>query len=279
MRAFLLALLASLVLQPASLGAQTLERIKETGRIVLGFRTDAAPLSYLGNNQPSGYTPNICFALAEKIGADLGMTDIEVIFRPVTTEDRFDRVASGEIDLLCGAATITLSRQAQVDFSIPVYVDGTTVALRQDGPETLAGLAGMKIGVRSGTTTEEALRNSLAEDGIEADVVLFADHPAGIAALEANEIEAYFADQSILMFLLNASERAAEFKVLEEILTIEKQGLAMTRGDADFRLVVDRGLSELYQSGSLRKTFEQTVPGARAGLALEAMFLLAPTLP
>ena len=207
------------------------------------------------------------------------MTDIEVIFRSVDTEDRFERVASGEIDLLCGASTITLSRQEIVDFSIPVYVDGATVALKADGPETLAGLAGMKIGVRSGTTTLEALQNSLAAQNIEAEVIQFADHPSAMAALDGDAIQAYFADQSILMNLIMQKPDATDYKVLEEILTVEKHGLAMRRGDSDFRLAVDRGLSELFDSGAIRNTFEQTVPGATAGFALESMFLLSPTLP
>lgn len=278
MRAFFLTLIAAILL-PASISAQTLERIKETGKITFGFRTDAAPLSFLGDNQPSGYTPNICFALAEKIGAQLGMTDIEVIFQTVDTENRFEKVASGEIDLLCGAATITLSRQEIVDFSIPVYVDGATVALLKDGPGTLAELAGQKIGVRGGTTTMAALENTLASQNIDAEVVRFADHPSGLAALEGGAVQAYFADQSILMNLILQGDNQTEFKVLEELLTIEKQGLALARGDSDFRLAVDRGLSELFESGAIRGTFEKTVPGATPGWALEAMFLLSPTLP
>ena len=278
MRAFFMALLAAALL-PATTSAQTLDRVMETGRIVIGFRTDAAPLSYLGDNQPSGYTPNICFALAEKIGQHLGMAELEVIFQPVDTEDRFDKVVQGEIDLLCGAATITLSRQEIVDFSIPVYVDGATVALKADGPESLAELAGMKIGVRSGTTTLEALENSLEAQNIDAEVVQFADHPSGLAALEGDVVQAYFADQSILMNMIIQKENASDFKVLDELLTVEKHGLAMARGDSDFRLVVDRGLSQMFRSGSIRKTFEQTVPGATPGFALEAMFLLSPTLP
>ncbi|MGA9410647.1 MAG: amino acid ABC transporter substrate-binding protein [Roseobacter sp.] len=278
MRSFILALTATLLL-PTTLPAQTLERIKETGQLVIGFRTDAAPLSFLEDNQPQGYTPTVCFELAAKIGAQLGMTDIEVIFETVDTENRFDKVAQGEIDLLCGASSITLSRRESVDFSVPVYVDGTTVALQADGPQSLPELAGFKVGVRSGTTTLEALTNSLTAANIEAEVIQFADHPSGMAALEGDAIQAYFADQSILMSMLMEMENAEQFKVLDQILTVEKHGLAMARGDSDFRLAVDRGLADLFNSGEMRRIFEATVPGAQPGFALEAMFLLSPTLP
>lgn len=278
MRPFVTALIASILL-PMALSAQTLERIKETGTLNLGFRSDAAPLSFLENDSPQGYAPTVCFELASKIGAAIGLTDLEVIFQTVTSEDRFDKIVSGEIDLLCGASTITLSRREMVDFSVPIYVDGATVALKADGPETLSGLAGQKIGVRSGTTTLEALQNSLTAQNIDAEVIQFDDHPSGMAALKGDIITAYFADQSILMTMVLGQENTQDYKVMQEILTVEKQGLAMAKGDTDFRLAVDRGLAELFQDGTMRQIFETTIPGAQTGLALEAMFLLSPTVP
>lgn len=274
-----LAALAAVILMSSALSAQTLDRIKETGEIRFGYRTDAAPLSFQKDGLPQGYTPTVCFALAKMIGAQLGMNDIEAVFVPVTTENRFDEVAAGNIDLLCGAATITLSRSEIVDFSIPVYVDGTTVALKSDGPESLEGLAGKKIGVRSATTTQQALENSLNAAGVEAEVIQFIDHPSGMAALEGDVITAYFADQSILMVLLANLENQTDFKVLDQILTVEKQGLALRRGDSDFRLAVDRALSELYAEGTMQQAFRKTIPGAAPGLAMRAMYLIAPTLP
>lgn len=277
MRFLSLGLIAALVM-PTSLPAQTLDRINESGELVIGFRTDAAPLSYLADNQPRGYTPTLCYQLAIKISEQLGLEEMEVLFAPVDTENRFEKVASGEIDLLCGAATITLQRREMVDFSDPVYVDGTTVATKSGGPQTMDALAGKKVGVRSGTTTLEALSNTLAAQGIEAEVVQFADHPSGLAALEGDVVSAYFADQSILMNMVLSKDNANDFQVLPQIMTVEKHGLALARGDTEFRLVVDRGLAALHRDGVVRDIFEQTVPGAEPGFALEAMFLLAPTL-
>ena len=53
----------------------------------------------------------------------------------------------------------------------------------------------------------------------------------------------------------------------------------MRRGDTEFRLLVNAGLSSLYASGVMRQAFDATIPGATPGLAIEAMYLLAPTLP
>lgn len=276
----LIALLVAALIVPVALQAQTLERIKSSGEIKFGYRADAAPLSYENaEGRPQGYTPIVCFALAEKLGAQLGMEELEIVFERVDTTNRFEKVASGEIDVLCGAATITLERREIVDFSVPTYVDGTTVILQKDGVSSLKALSGKKVGVRSNTTTEEALNTSLQADGIDAEVVTFADHAAGMAAMESREIEGYFADQSILINLFLQSEKRDQFKVFEGILTVEKQGLALARGDSDFRLAVDKALSDLFQEGAMARAFEKALPGAQPGGALEALFLLSPTLP
>jgi polar amino acid transport system substrate-binding protein len=261
-------------------GAQTIERIRESGEIRLGFRTDAAPLSFLGEgNQPRGYAALVCARVAELLAIDLDLENLTANFIPVDGEDRFDKVANGEIDLLCGAATITISRRETVDFSLPIFVDGAAVLLPVNAEKEISALAGKSIGVRAGTTTEQILGNSLQASQIEAEIVTFESHDAGLRALEDGEIAAYFGDQSILYGLFYESDMSEKFAMSDNTLTIEKQGLALRRGDADFRLAVDRALSALYANGTMAETFRSAFPGAEPGLALQALFLVAPELP
>ena len=196
---------------------------------------------------------------------------------PVDTSDRFEKVASGEIDLLCGVSTITLERRELVDFSVPTYVDGTAVMVAKGYEGGLDSFAGKKVGVRAGTTTFDALTGSLADAGIEADIIAFDSHDAGLAAIESSQITAYFADQSILLFLYINSSLQDSLQLSDEILTIEKQGLALARGDADFRLVVDAALSEMYFDGTMEEIFKTTLPGVTQGVAIQAMYLTSPT--
>ena len=69
------------------------------------------------------------------------------------------------------------------------------------------------------------------------------------------------------------------YKIFDQILTLETQGLALRRGDSDFRLAVDTALSEMYRNGSMEKAFSKALPGVQPGGALAAMFLLAPINP
>lgn len=273
-------LILSAVVTAMPAWAQTIERIKETNQLTLGYRADAPPLSYAqSNGQPAGYSLLVCVGLAQAIANKLELADLEVVFETVNTENRFDKVASGEIDLLCGASTITLARRELVDFSVPTFVDGASVQLPKDAGEGMADLAGKSVGVRAGTTTERALETSLKGEGIEATIEVFADHAAGFDALEAGEIQAYFADQSILMFNFFARNMKENFTFPEQLLTLEKHGLAMAKGDSDFRLLIDSLLSRMFANGTMRQYFEDAFPGAQPGQATQAMYLLSPTLP
>lgn len=260
--------------------AQTLERIKDTQQLRVGFRIDAPPLSFLDQqNEPAGYSPIICYELAKEIALALKIEDLDVQFVPVDTKNRFEKVSNGDIDLLCGAATITLERQAIVDFSIPTYVDGSSVILPRDGAASLAELGGKTVGMRSATTTEEAVINSFGAAGVDTQMLRFNDHGKGIDALVGGEIDAYFADMSILLAYFLSGDLARDFRILDDILTVEKHGLALKRGDSDFRLLVDTGLSKMYDRGDMKRAFEKVLPGAKPGVALQALYLIGPTLP
>ncbi|MER2507263.1 amino acid ABC transporter substrate-binding protein [Amaricoccus sp.] len=270
-------LLSGLALPAAAEG--TLDKLKASGEIHLGYRADAAPLSYAGGDGlPAGYTVDVCEAVAELLGTALG-TPLKPSYVLVTAEDRFDAVADGRVDLLCEPSTVTLTRREQIDFSIPTFVDGAAVLLPKGASPELSALAGKKVGVVEGTTTEDALRNTLAATKTDATIVPVASHEAGIAALEAGTISAYFGDQAILFHLLATSDKSDALSISDNTLTVEKQALGLPLGDGAYRLAVDRALSELYHTGRMVEIFKANLPGAKPGPALSALFLLAPELP
>lgn len=276
----LAAAIAAALMLGGSVTAQTLDRIKETKTLNLGYRTDAAPLSFADETgHPAGYSLLICSEIAQAIADALQMEELKAKFVVVDAANRFDKVANGEVDLLCGASTITLRRREQVDFSIPTYVDGTSFILPAGASVDLRQLDGKKVGFRNGTTTEEAVTVSFNSAAINVGYAPFDSHADGFDALRAGEIDAYFADQSILLFEFVTRNMGDKFQLSSEILTIEKHGFALAKGDTEFRLLVDTVLSSLYANGTMRKLFQNILPGAEPGLAMEAMYMMAPTLP
>lgn len=258
--------------------AQTLDRIKESGKIRIGYRSDAPPFSYTNElGEPAGYSVQLCKLLALGVKLQLDMDKVEPEYVVVTAEDRFDQIAAGNIDVLCGATTQTLARRQLVDFSIPTFIDGASVLYRKGGPSTFDALAGEKIGVRTGTTTEEALRGTLKDLSINADVVSVGNHNEGLSALENQEIAAYFADQAILVFLLSGSKNPEQLILSDQHFTVEPYALALQRGDSDFRLTVDTVLSRVYRRGKIGEVFSASFGSmAKPTDLIKALYLVSP---
>ena len=256
------------------------DRIRETGEITLGHRRDAAPHSYLdAEGRPAGYTVEVCAETVGRLRAQLGLAQLRMRFEPVDATNRFEAVADGRIDLLCGAATITLSRREIVDFSIPTFADGASVLTVKGASPDFAALAGKRVGVREGTTTEKALRSSLEKFGIEAEIRPVSDHEDGLSAVETGAVDAYFGDQSILYALRDASAEKDRLVVAGNTLTLELHGLALPLGDHRFRLAVDRALSQLYRTGRMAEIFTATFPDVEPGETIRYIHTFAPIPP
>ena len=267
----------TLALMADAASAATLDHIAQDKSIRIAYRDDAPPFSYKGKGgQPAGYMVDLCRAVAQKLGEQLKLQTLDVVFVPVTAVNRFDAITQGKADLLCEPTTQTLSRREQVDFSIPTFVDGAGLMIRSDGPHSLAALAGRKIGVLAGTTTEQELRNSLKEAGVTADVMPANTHEQGLAMLDAGKISAYFADRAILVFLAQQSAAPRKLLLADNYLTIEPYALALPHGDDAFRLAVDRALSHIYRSGEIAKIFAQTFGGkAKPSQIVQTLYLVS----
>ena len=257
--------------------AGTLDRIGQEKAIRIAYREDAPPFSYKDKlGEPSGFMVDLCRAVAKKLADQLNLPSLNVAYVPVTAADRFEAIAQQKADLLCEPTSITLSRREQVDFSIPTFLDGASLIVRAGGPKNLRDLSGKKIGVLAGTTTEEALRNTLNEAKINGDVVAAKTHGEGLAMLDEGKISAYFGDRSILLFLIKDSKAPEKLRLADDYLTVEPYALALPRGDSDFRLAVDRALSHIYRSGEIAAVFQRTFGGkAEPSQILRTLYLIS----
>ena len=239
--------------------AATLDRIGQDKTIRIAYRDDAPPFSYKDKiGEPVGFMVDLCREVAKKLADQLHLTSLNVTYVPVTAADRFEAIQAQKADLLCEPTSATLSRRELVDFSIPTFVDGASLMIRADGPHDFKAMAGHKIGVLGGTTTEEALRNSLKLAGITAEIIPAKTHAEGLAMLDDAKVSAYFGDRSILVSLIRDSKAPNKLMLAENYLSVEPYALALPHGDEDFRLAVDRALSHIYRSGEIGAIFKRT---------------------
>jgi ABC-type amino acid transport substrate-binding protein len=270
------AALAAVSLASEASAAGALDRIKKEQTVRIAFREDAPPFSMKGPGaEPVGLIVNLCQAVVADMAKQLGLPGLKVVYVPVTSTNRFEAIQKNKADILCEATSATLARRKMVDFSLSTFVDGASLMIRPDGPKNVKELAGRKIGVLGGTTTEQALRNTLTKLNITADVVLLKNHDEGVKMLVDNGISAYFADRAILQYLFMKTPAAANLLLSDDYLTVEPYALALPRGDEDLRLAVDTGLSHIYRSGEIVRIFSnnfgsQAVPSPM----LQSLYML-----
>jgi putrescine:ornithine antiporter len=258
-------------LLPESAQAQTLGAVAKSGAIKLGYRIDARPFSFQdASGKPAGYSVELCQQVAQDLKA-------RAEWVPVKLEERFAMLRDGKVDLLCGADTETLARRKEVSFSVPVFPSGLGALLRADAPYGLVQalserqrgsaplwrgtptevlLQAQTFAVVAGTNAEKQLNERLREFRLQAKVMPVKDYAAGVQAVLERRASALFADRPILLDAMRRSEQAGNLRLLQRRFTLEPLGLAMRRGDEDFRLAVDASLARLFRSDGFRARYE-----------------------
>jgi polar amino acid transport system substrate-binding protein len=243
---FRIAFLALTVTQVAtSAHSGTLEHIRSRGKLLAGYRGDARPFSYEESGHAEGYSISLCEQVAKSIRGELGLSALPIEWVKVLSDDRFEAIASGKIDLLCGAASDTLERRKHVSFSLPIFLTGVSKLVRP----AAAKKAGKSIlSAQQGTTAASWLEERGPDLAAESTIVPVASYQEGIDRVIAGTSDALFGDRAILLDTISRSPRAGELEIESRRYTLEPIALASARGDADFQLAVDRALSHLYGS-------------------------------
>ena len=255
-------LLGMLLLGAPALGAEldgTLKKIKTTNTITLGYREDARPFAFTGDDgKPAGYSVDLCTRIAADVAKQLALPNLQVKWVKVTLANRIQSVVNGTVDLECGATTASLSRQEQVDFSLMTFLDGGSLLVTDaSGISGISTLAGKRVAVVPGTTTEKALATALSKRGVSATVVPVKNHAEGVAALDSRTIDAYASDRVILIGMGRTSKNPEKLTLVDEFFSYEPHGFMLKRGDAAFRLSVNRSLAAMYRSGEVAPIFEK----------------------
>lgn len=235
----------------------TLKKIADTGSITIGYNDDSAPFSFLDSSgNPAGYSVDLCRRIATATKDHLGLSRLEIKFVAVNLQDRFDAVESGKVDIECGSSTITLSRMARVDFTLRTFVTGASLVSKVDAPVNLTSeINGKTVAVIKGTTTESALVKYLKENLIDAEVQLVDTDTEGMRLLNEGKVDAFASDQIVLIGQIVQTENPKDYVLSQDLYSFEPYGLMVRRNDADFRLIANRSLAQIYRTGQYRQLF------------------------
>ena len=234
--------LAGICLSTSAMAGQNLDAVRARGSLNCGVGIGTAGFM-LADSQGKwrGLSVDICRAVAATIFGDAD----KVKYQPLTSQQRFTAIQSGEVDMLVGNATWTLTRDTALglDFTGVYYYDGQSFLVpKKLGVKSAKELNGATICVAPGTTTELNLADYFRANKMTFKPVVIEKVDEIRSAFFAGRCDVYTTDASSL-----AATRAAnvppprtfdDFLILPEIISKEPLGPLVRHGDNQFGDIV-----------------------------------------
>jgi glutamate/aspartate transport system substrate-binding protein len=245
----------------------TLQKIKETKQITIGYQEASVPFSYLdGNQKPIGYAIDICLKIADAVKKQLDLPDLAIEMAPVTSSNRIPLLMNGTIDLHCSSTTNNAERQKLVDFANTHFLSATRFAAKKSlnitAIDDLKGKAAVAV---AGSTNIAQLNKVNAERKLGITVIPAKDQLEAFLMMETDRAQADVLDDvQLAVAIARAKDPGAYMISTEAFSKPEPYGIMLRKDDAPFKAVADRVTAELYQSSEIdalyRKWFESPVP-------------------
>lgn len=245
-----IALCLMLALSFAACGGNTVteEATDATGAAearVLTMATNAEfpPFEYLEGEEIVGADVEIAEAIAEKLGAELEITNIDF-------DAALTGAATGKYDMAVAGITANDERRQNMNFSVDYYTASQAIIVTADSEIAVAAdLEGKTVSCQEGTTGEQYLL-----DGGYA-IQSFKTGAEAITALVSGKVDAVVIDDAVARALSEKQNGATV--VLEEALTKEAYAIALKKGNDELTAEIDAALGELKADGTLATIFEK----------------------
>lgn len=221
------------VLAAGHAGAQsTLDAVSKKGFVQCGVNTGLA-----GFSQPDsrgvwrGIDVDLCRAVAAAVFGDAG----KVRYTPLTAQQRFTALQSGEVDVLSRNTTWTITRDTSLglNFVGVNYYDGQGFMVpRKLNVKSAKQLNGATVCVQPGTTTELNLADYFRANRMTFKPVVIEKLEEVLNAYFSGRCDVFTTDVSGLVSTRGSrAPNAADHVILPEVISKEPLGPAVRHGD------------------------------------------------
>ncbi|HMB36753.1 MAG TPA: transporter substrate-binding domain-containing protein [Methylomirabilota bacterium] len=233
----------------------TLERINQTGTLIIGTRTGSPPFAYVNaKNEWVGFSIDLVEELVKPALEKKLNKTIKVEKKESTPPTRIPLLTSNAVDLIAGTMTDTRARRDSVDFSITFFVTGAQFLVKKGSKiRGIKDIDGKRIAAQQGSTNARIIR----ERAPKAQLREFPDQPAAFQALLQGQVDAYTNDGIQLAGLKAKAANPAQWEIVGEFFSYEPYGMAMRKNDADFRNAVNNGLMDGIESGKYFEIYDK----------------------
>jgi ABC-type amino acid transport substrate-binding protein len=264
----------------AAIAGPVLERIKNSGRIVIAHRESSVPFSYLdAERKPVGYAIDLCLRLAEAVRKHIGLTAIAPQYLMVTSANRIEAISEGKADIECGSTTNNAERRQKVAFTVPHYIAGARYMVRSDSPITeLSGFEYRTLVSTKGSTPLKVIEQANRERLLGITILEAPDHARAVEMVLTREADGFAMDDVLLYGLIAGQAEPGKLKVVGRFLTIEPLAMMLSNQDPEFKRIIDDEMKRLISSNEAfaiyNRWFMRPIPPKKAALNLPMNYLL-----
>ena len=237
-------------------GAETtLEKIARTGVLTIGTRTGSPPFAYINQkNEWVGFSIELVEQLVLPPLAKKAGKPVKLEKKESAPPTRIPLLSSNAVDLIAETMTDTRSRRDSVDFSLTFFVTGAQFLVKKGSPiKGIKNIGGKRVAAQQGSTNARIIRERVPK----AQLREFPDQPAAFQALAQGQVDGYTNDGIQLAGLKAKAPNPGAWDIVGEFYSYEPYGMALRKGDSDFRAVVNNGLMEGIDSGRFFEIYEK----------------------
>ena len=238
--------------------ADTIAKIKQSGKVIIGYRESSDPISYVVGGKPMGYAVDICNNFANELKKSLKLPNLKVEYKPVTSSTRIPEMLAGNIDMECGTTTNSISRQQQVGFSTNYYATEVRMAVKANSTvKDLGDLNGKAVATTQGTTSDKYIKMGAKGEQVKVTNVYGKDHSDSFAMMASGRAAAFVMDDNILAGLIAKSSNPKDFKIVGPVLSSEPYGIMLPKDDPAFKAIADRVVTNMWKSGQMATLYKK----------------------
>jgi general L-amino acid transport system substrate-binding protein len=233
-------------------GGNLLSTVQSRGTLNCGVNEAVPGFGFVSQGGDfEGFDIDYCKVVAAAVLGDAEAVE----YKPLTAEQRFTALQSGEIDVLIRNTTRTASRDGSegATFLTTTFYDGQGMMVRADSDyQELEDMAGATICVLSGTTTELNLESQFQARGVEYTPLAFEDNDPLQQAFTAERCDGWTSDKSQLAGIRSnwpdAQGGPDGLRILDVTMSKEPLGPVVRDGDSNWASAVDWAIIATLQA-------------------------------
>jgi len=223
------------------------EKASSTEKVLrIGTNADFAPFEFqdVDGKNYEGFDMDLIRAVAKEMGYKADIQNINF-------DGLIPAMESGNLDVIISGMTINDERKQKVEFSDPYYKSGLSIVVKKDNNDIkkFTDLKGKKVAVQIGTTSAKEVHKI---EGVE--VKELNSSADTFMELKAGGVDAVVNDRPVNDTYIKTTG-GADVKALDELLTSEDYGIAMSKKNPELVKSVNAALKKLHENGEYDKIF------------------------